>query len=207
MAKKRINGPMGRRSTMLGDMCACSHAARIRGEFRLPVAVENRAFRGDLDIRVDGRGVWLYNQNPLSDDDASLLAGYLKRDADGFYWLVTPTEMGRISVEDAPLLAVEACSFGSGCRCRLSLLLNTGQVVTVTRNTPLIQRADAAANTAAYVIDADGIEARLTDGAVDGLRSGLPRPCQNGVWSDGCYFPLDTIPHNIFLGRRHRLDA
>ncbi|HEY9164374.1 MAG TPA: DUF1285 domain-containing protein, partial [Magnetovibrio sp.] len=74
----------------------------------LPIELDGRAYRGDLDIRIDACGVWHYNHSPIDRKQLMcLFASMLARDGQGRYWLVTPTELGRIEVEDAPLLAVD----------------------------------------------------------------------------------------------------
>ena len=69
---------------------------------------------GDLDIRIDQGGVWHYQGSPIGRKElVRLFATVLYRDEDGDYWLVTPAEVGRIEVEDAPLIAVELALSGS----------------------------------------------------------------------------------------------
>src|SRR4051794_16501811 len=63
---------------------------------------------GDFDMRIDRNGVWHYRNSPIGRKElVCLFASVLKREPDGSYWLETPVERGRITVEDAPFVAVE----------------------------------------------------------------------------------------------------
>lgn len=63
---------------------------------------------GDIDMRIDTNGVWHYQGSPINRHAlVKLFSTVVRRDADGRYWLITPAEMARIQVDDAPFLAVE----------------------------------------------------------------------------------------------------
>ena len=63
---------------------------------------------GDIDIRIARDGTWHYLGSPIGRKPlVKLFASVLQRDASGDYWLITPAEMCRISVDDAPFNAVE----------------------------------------------------------------------------------------------------
>ena len=85
-----------------------------RGSFDAD-ALLRAALRGEraccaFPIRIDRDGGWHYRGSPL----VRLFAGVLRRAEDGSYWLVTPTEQGRIEVEDVPFTVVEMRRFGDG---------------------------------------------------------------------------------------------
>lgn len=66
-------------------------------------------------IRIAYDGTWYHQGSPIRRSAlVRLFASVLRRDAAGAYWLVTPAERGRIVVEDAPFLAVEARFDGEG---------------------------------------------------------------------------------------------
>ncbi len=66
---------------------------------------------GDYDMRIGRDGTWYYRGEPIGRKRlCQLFSTILQRDEDGVYWLVTPVERGRITVEDAPFVAVEMTS-------------------------------------------------------------------------------------------------
>lgn len=166
----------------------------------LPVELDGRDFRGDLNIRIDACGTWHYNHSPIDRKSmVCLFASMLAKDAQGRYWLVTPTELGRIDVEDAPLLAVDLYVTGSGEAQLIHLATNADQIITISAQTPIVIKASPASGALTpYVVNENGIEAKLTravyyslvevgtvqDNAPDGLF---------GVWSGGNFFPLGAI--------------
>src|SRR6266508_6948819 len=72
-----------------------------------PVHLWNPPFCGDLDMRIAVDGTWFYLKTPIGRPAlVKLFASVLKREADR-YFLVTPAEKCRITVDDAPFIAVE----------------------------------------------------------------------------------------------------
>src|SRR5437762_14321931 len=70
---------------------------------------------GDLDMRIARDGTWFYRGSPITRMPlVKLFASVLRREPDGSYWLVTPAERGRVTVEDAPFIAVAGDSHGAG---------------------------------------------------------------------------------------------
>ncbi|MFP5449063.1 MAG: DUF1285 domain-containing protein [Alphaproteobacteria bacterium] len=70
-----------------------------------PVHLWNPAHSGEIDIVITADGRWVHegatiNRAPL----VRLFSTVLRRDPDG-YWLVTPVEKMKITVEDAPFIA------------------------------------------------------------------------------------------------------
>lgn len=71
-----------------------------------PVELWDPPHCGDIDIRIRRDGVWLHEGSPIGRRELVLLfASILRRDPDGYY-LVTPVEKLRITVEDLPFRAV-----------------------------------------------------------------------------------------------------
>lgn len=155
---------------------------------------------GDLDMRIDRNGVWYYRGSPIGRKElVRLFSTVLRRDAAGDYWLITPAEIGRIAVDDAPFLAVELMRDGAGHDQVLSLRTNVGKIVAIGADHPI--RVDSAAGTgepAPYVVMDGGVEARLTRAVfyelVDiGHRQKLGGESLFGVWSDGAFFALGRL--------------
>ena len=78
---------------------------------------------GDLDMRIARDGTWFYRGSPIARQRlVKLFASVLRREDDGSYWLVTPVERGRVSVEDAPFLAVELNIYTHGLLYAISVV-------------------------------------------------------------------------------------
>ena len=72
-----------------------------------PVEQWNPPFCGDIDMKIEADGTWLYQKTPISRPAlVKLFSGILKREDDKYY-LVTPVEKVGLIVADAPFLAVE----------------------------------------------------------------------------------------------------
>lgn len=151
-------------------------------------------------MKIDRNGTWFYHGSPISRKEmVCLFASVLTRRHDGSYWLVTPAEAGRIDVEDAPFLAVEMFTAGSGRQAVVSFRTNVDELVTVDSDHPLkVVHEPETGEPTPYVLVRDGLEAKLTrsvyyelvalgcDEKVGGGR-------QYGIWSNGTFFPLGQL--------------
>ena len=83
---------------------APEHAGSERG--LPPVHLWNPAHCGEIDIVIKTNGVWFHDGTPIGREAlVRLFSTVLRRDPDGFH-LVTPVEKLKITVEDAPFVAV-----------------------------------------------------------------------------------------------------
>ena len=90
-------------SSLPGNPAAAPADGQARGPkgFRLK---PGQVLCGDLDMRIDRNGVWYHHGSPIGRKElVRLFSTVLRRDEAGDYWLITPAEVGRIEVEDAPL--------------------------------------------------------------------------------------------------------
>lgn len=72
-----------------------------------PVERWDPPFCGDIDMRIEADGTWLYQKTPIGRPAlVKLFSGILKREGDK-YFLVTPVEKVGLIVVDAPFLAIE----------------------------------------------------------------------------------------------------
>jgi uncharacterized protein len=95
-----------------------------------PVDSWNPPFCGDIDMRIARDGTWFYLGTPIGRPAmVKLFASVLRREPDGSYVLVTPVEKVGITVEDAPFLAVELFSEGTGRGRKVGFRLNTEDAV------------------------------------------------------------------------------
>jgi len=156
---------------------------------------------GDFGIHIGRDGVWWHQGSPIGRIElVKLFASALRREPDGTYWLVTPAERGRVTVEDAPFLAVELDAEGTGHEQRLIFRTNLDDIVAAGEEHPLRVETDVSGHPAPYIMIRPGLEARLTrpvfyalvDFAIEEEIGG-----QNvfGVWSDSKFFSLGN-PHD-----------
>lgn len=146
------------------------------------------------DIRIGVDGTWYYHGSPIGRMAlVKLFATVLKRDEAGDYWLITPAERGRITVDDAPFTAVELRAAGQGRDQILSFRTNLDDWVPLGPDRPLrVRHAPETGEPRPYILVRDRLEAlivrsvyyELVDRAVE--EDGTV-----GVWSAGGFFPLD----------------
>ncbi|SDW65423.1 DUF1285 domain-containing protein [Marinobacter mobilis] len=153
---------------------------------------------GDIAIRIQRDGVWLYNGEPLKRDSiARLFSTILRREDDGEYYLVTPVEKWRIDVEDAPLLAhsLEVEQVGGDDQL-LRVTTNMGETLIINAEHPLSVGAYEGTDEPRPVIAVrHGLEARLVTSAFYDLANYVEERREEGrgvlgVSSAGLYFPL-----------------
>jgi hypothetical protein len=158
---------------------------------------------GDFEIRIDRNGGWHYRGSPINRKElVCLFASVLKRAEDGTYWLETPVERGRITVEDAPFVAVELCwkhcDCGNGVpqQC-LTFRTNLDEIVTANADHPIrVHLCPVTREPRPYIQIRPGLEAKINRAVfyelvalgeieeVDGRE-------MLGVWSEGVFFPID----------------
>ena len=155
---------------------------------------------GDIDMRIDRNGVWYYHGSPIGRQElVKLFASVLKRDESGDFWLITPVEKARIQVEDAPFLAVELFTEGSGADQKLTIRTNIDEIVTIDTEHPLEVEFDPETREPApYVTLRSGIRARLTRSVYYELVELGDEATHNqealyGVSSYGTFFPLGRL--------------
>ena len=116
----------------MDDLASLSLAdiARMAEERRLPpVERWNPSHCGDSEMRIARDGIWYHQGSPIGRPAmVRLFSTILRREPDGGFVLVTPVEKLSILVEDAPFVAVELKTEGSGRDRSLAFRLNTGDV-------------------------------------------------------------------------------
>jgi hypothetical protein len=98
-----------------------------------PLHLWHPELSGDIDIKIDREGKWTHEGAPIERQSiVRLFASILRREDDDEYYLVTPGEKWRISVDVLPLIVtdVEHVEEEPG-KASLQLTLNTGKKVTV----------------------------------------------------------------------------
>jgi hypothetical protein len=155
-----------------------------------PVEHWNPPHCGDSAMRIARDGTWYHEGAPIRRPAmVRLFASLLRREDDGRHVLVTPVEKLDIAVEDAPFVAVEAQSEGSGKDRRIAFRLNTDEPVVAGPGHEL-HLVDGRP----YLTVRGGLEAAIArpvyyELAELALEEGASPP---GLWSDGAFFPLAT---------------
>ena len=89
-----------------------------------PVHLWNPAHSGEIDIVIKADGRWVHEGATISRAPlVRLFSTVLRKDPDG-YWLVTPVEKMKITVEDAPFIAT-ALDAGADAEGRPALCFTT----------------------------------------------------------------------------------
>lgn len=158
---------------------------------------------GDLDMRIDRNGVWYHHGSPIGRKElVRLFSTVLRRDEAGDYWLITPAEVGRIEVEDAPFMAVELTTSGAGADQFISLRTNVDKIVTVDADHPI--RCDFDPETgepSPYLVMDGGVEARIARAVYYelvalGAEESHDGETSFGVRSSGVFFRLGKLDAN-----------
>ena len=98
------------------DGLAAAAAQGGEGKGLPPVHLWNPPNCGDIDIRIARDGTWFHEGTPIGRAPlVRLFSTILRKDPDG-YWLVTPVEKMRITVEDAPFIAIRVDQLGEALR-------------------------------------------------------------------------------------------
>src|SRR5918998_5264652 len=131
-------------------------AGRARG--LPPVHLWNPAHCGEIDIVIRRDGSWRHEGTPIGREAlVRLFSTVLRLDPDGYH-LVTPVEKLKITVEDAPFVAVRVGRAGEGLR----FLTNVGDEVEAGPENPIRVATDAkTGEPAPYVHVRRGLEARI----------------------------------------------
>jgi len=153
---------------------------------------------GDFNMRIDRNGTWYYQGSPIGRLAlVKLFSTVLRRDEAGDYWLTTPVENGRIEVEDAPFIAVEALIEGEGRHRIVKLRTNVDDVVPLDAAHPLRVDLGATEEPRPYIKVRANLEARIARAVYYHLVE-IGEPDDNdasvfGIWSSGQFFHLGKI--------------
>jgi hypothetical protein len=180
---ERVNGGLER-------VTAAARQAPGRG--LPPVHLWNPTHCGEIDIVIKRSGVWLHEGTPIGREAlVRLFSTVLRKDPDGVY-LVTPVEKMKITVEDAPFLAVRVDRDGEA----LKFLTNVGDAVEAGPDNAIrIETNPATGEPRPYLHVRRGLEALIARPVFYELvemareRETADGP-QLGVDSNGVWFPV-----------------
>lgn len=154
---------------------------------------------GDFDLRIDRAGVWHYRGTPIGRPAlVKLFARVLRREADGSYWLVTPVERGRVTVDDAPFVAVDVAFAQTETGPRATFTTNLGESVAAGPAHKIRTAPQSDGSIVPYIDVRAGLEARIERAAFYRLIDGATvEGGRLGVRSDGMFFDLGAAEADV----------
>ena len=147
-----------------------------------------------MHITADGR--WLHEGNPIDRIQlVALFASVLSCDEDGVYWLRTPVEYGKITVEDAPFVITAVEARMNAEHAQLVLTDNLGRTHLISKEVPLVMKTGFGGDERPYIMLEKGLSAlvsrpvfyELVEMSVTG-----PKGAGQGIWSSGQFFALEA---------------
>jgi hypothetical protein len=162
-----------------------------------PVHLWNPAHCGEIDIVIKKSGLWFHEGSPIGRESlVRLFSTVLRKDPDGFH-LVTPVEKMKITVEDAPFIAIRVDTVvGDGGEPVLRFTTNVGDQVDAGPDNPIRVEVDPeSGEPRPYVHVRRGLEAliarpvfyELSELAEERDEAGQPIL---GVRSNGAWFAI-----------------
>ena len=167
-------------------------AKQVPGRGLPPVHLWNPAHCGEIDIRIRRDGVWFHEGTPIGREPlVRLFSTVLRLDPDGYH-LVTPVEKLKITVEDAPFIAVRVDAEDGVLR----FLTNVGDEVEAGPDNPIRVTTDPeTGEPAPYLHVRRGLEARIRRPVFYELvEMAEDRDGVTGVTSNGAFFPIGPTP-------------
>ncbi len=160
-----------------------------------PVHLWNPAHCGEIDIVIKKDGLWFHEGSPIGREAlVRLFSTVLRKDPDGFH-LVTPVEKMKITVEDAPFIAVRVDQVGG----TLKFLTNVGDEVEAGPDNAIRVEMDGlTGQPRPYLHVRRGLEALIARPVFYELvelaeERETPEGSQLGVSSNGAWFPVGPI--------------
>lgn len=96
-----------------------------------PVHEWDPPYCGEMDVRIASDGRWYHEGSPIGRPQlVRLFSSILRKDPDGYHYLVTPVEKVRIQVDDCPFVAQLVDVEHVNGEAQLVFTLNTGETVT-----------------------------------------------------------------------------
>lgn len=152
-----------------------------------PVHLWNPAHCGEIDIVIRKDGLWFHEGSPIGREAlVRLFSTVLRKDPDGFH-LVTPVEKMKITVEDAPFIAVRVDRTGDALR----FLTNVGDEVEAGPDNAIRVELGEDGEPRPYLHVRRGLEALIARPVFYELvELALEQGDVLGVTSHGVFFPL-----------------
>ncbi len=145
-----------------------------------------------FDIYIDKKGQWHHQGTPIKRQSlVRLLAGLLVKLDDGGYWLVSPAERGKITVEDAPFFISEAKINGKGDKQTIRLKTTCDDDVLVNATKPIIFNSHNDGQSRPYINIRGQLNALISRPVYYELANyATEYKGRIGLWSDGDFIDL-----------------
>ncbi|HJN48937.1 MAG: DUF1285 domain-containing protein [Pseudomonadales bacterium] len=147
----------------------------------------------DIDMVIDRTGCWFYEGSEVPQGLVQQLAAVLRNEGTTYY-LVSPVEKYRITVEEAPFSAVRMDVTGEGQDQSLHFTTSLGDRVTLDASHPLrLAVYTDGRQPSPYILVRDGLEALLTEQLYFQLADLFVSDTSFtmlGVWSEGRFSSL-----------------
>ena len=157
-----------------------------------PVWLWNPPHCGEIDIRIRKDGLWFHEGSPIGREAlVRLFSTVLRRDPDGFY-LVTPVEKMKITVEDAPFIATRVDRVEGEGGETLVFQTNVGDTVVAGPDNEIRVEIDpVSGEPRPYLHVRRGLEALIARPVFYELAEmATPQGDTWGVVSNGAFFPI-----------------
>ena len=183
---------MSTTETRSGLETVAAAAKQAPGRGLPPVHLWNPAHCGEIDIVIRRDGLWFHEGSPIGREAlVRLFSTVLRKDPDGFH-LVTPVEKMKITVEDAPFIAVRVDKVGEALR----FTTNVGDEVEAGPDNPIrVEMNPETGEPRPYLHVRRGLEARIRRPVFYELvelarERETPEGPRLGVTSNGAWFPV-----------------
>ena len=160
-----------------------------------PVHLWNPAHCGEIDIVIKRDGLWFHEGTPIGREAlVRLFSTVLRKDPDGFH-LVTPVEKMRITVEDAPFIAMRVDRIAKDGGAALRFLTNVGDEVEAGPDNAIRVEVGEGGEPRPYLHVRRGLEALIARSVFYELvelaeERETPDGPTLGVASNGAWFPI-----------------
>jgi hypothetical protein len=183
---------MSTTETKTGLEAVAAAAKQAPGRGLPPVHLWNPAHCGEIDIVIRRDGLWFHEGSPIGREAlVRLFSTVLRKDPDGFH-LVTPVEKMKITVEDAPFIAVRVDKVGEALR----FVTNVGDEVEAGPDNAIrVEMNPKTGEPRPYLHVRRGLEARIRRPVFYELvemaqERETPEGPRLGVASNGAWFPV-----------------
>jgi hypothetical protein len=150
-----------------------------------------------FDIRIAADGRWFHEGNEIRRIEmVKLFASVLMRDETGDYWLITPAEKGRITVDDAPFIVCEM-SVSSGVDPQsneIHFRTNLNEIIALDAAHPIsLRSSNGVKDFRPYIEVRNGLMAKLSRPVYYQLAEHAKKGPDGrlGIWSYNQHFALE----------------
>ena len=162
-----------------------------------PVDTWHPTHCGPSDMRIASDGTWFHTGTPIGRPAlVKLFSTILRREADGSFVLVTPVEKLDIQVDDAPFVAIDLETTGTGHNQRVTFTTQVGDTAVAGPANPLrVERDAKTGEPSPYILIRANLEALIDRKSFYRLID----LCQHerhdganwfGLWSNAVFFPI-----------------